>query len=298
MELKSEALRVALRAAIAGQTRELEQLLARHGGLPGRPNLKLAAAFGAELAEAPGAVAALLERFTDEDSLANDPRTYLPIAAAHAWMQRARAGRDVELAWRALRALAADPRAPVRLGTRQALYDGALREGGADALIVRAAGWLEEDEDRELELGAAALVIETLSDPQFQGAVRDHEGMLSFLSRAMERVANAPRAASRSEGRRRVLTSLPLALARVVAFVRAGERGFEWLRSECSQASHPDLRAALSKSLLELADDARSPGAAAIAELRKTLEASAKPVRDAARVRPGHGRGRRSRTVR
>ena len=298
VELKSEALRAALRAALGGRTRDLEDLLARHGGLPGRPNLKLAAAFGAELADMPGSLAPLLERFADEDCAPNDPRAYLPIAAAHAWMQRARAGHEVESAWSALHVLAADPRAPVRLGTRQALHEAALREGGADALVVRATAWLDDEQDRELEWSAAALVIETLSDPQIQGVVRDHEAMLGYLSRVMDAMASAPRAASRSEGRGRVLLSLPLALARVVAFVRAQDRGFEWFRGECSQASHPDLRAALSKALIQLTQDARSPGAAAIAELRKALEASAKPIRDAARVRPGHGRGRRSRAVR
>jgi hypothetical protein len=297
-EFKSEALRAALRAAIAGRTRELEDLLARHGGLPGRPNLKLAAAFGGELAALPGSLAALLDRFGGDDSAPNDPRAYLPIAAAHGWMQRARAGHEVESAWSALRMLAADPRAPVRIGTRAALHDAAQRDSGADTLITRATSWLDDDQDRELAWGAAALVIETLSDPQVQGVVRDHEALLSYLSRVMEGVVSAPRAAARSEGRRRVLASLPLALARVVAFVRTQDRGFEWFRGECSAASHPDLRAALSKALIQLAQDARSPGAAVIAELRKTLEASAKPIRDAARVRPGHGRGRRSRAVR
>src|SRR5262247_2863265 len=144
-ELRSEALRAALRAGLAGQTRELEDLLARHGGLPGRPNLKLAAAFGAAVADEARGVAALLDRFTNEDAAPNHPRAYLPIAAAHGWMARIEAGRDVEVGWTALQLLAADERTPVRLGTRQALQDAAVRGGDADTLVARAVSWLEGD---------------------------------------------------------------------------------------------------------------------------------------------------------
>jgi hypothetical protein len=46
--LKSEALREALRAALAGKPAALEDLMCRHGGgNDARPNLRLAAAFGA-----------------------------------------------------------------------------------------------------------------------------------------------------------------------------------------------------------------------------------------------------------
>ncbi|HEV3032763.1 MAG TPA: hypothetical protein VG319_14035, partial [Polyangia bacterium] len=58
--LRSEPLRAALREALAGRPVALEQLLVRHGGGPDpRPNLKLAAAFGDEMAAFDGQAAPL-----------------------------------------------------------------------------------------------------------------------------------------------------------------------------------------------------------------------------------------------
>jgi hypothetical protein len=296
--LKSEALLVALQAALAGDPKRLEELLARHGGLPGpKPNVKLAAAFGAELASAEGKVAALLTRLGSEDAAPDDARCFLPIAAAHGWTQRLREGRDVEAAWSALEELAADERAPVRVGVLDAIITFALREGGADALIARADQWLET-EQRELCFGAAALVIETLGDARVLTAVRDHEALLAYLSRATDKVAAAPRSAERSEGRRRVLTSLANALASVVAVVRGGDRGFHWFEAECERAKHPDVRAALSQALIRLAKIPQAPSASLVDGLRERLQGSAKPLRDPTLVRPGTGRGRRSRNTR
>src|SRR5262245_51866349 len=95
--LKSEALRAALEQALAGDCARLAELLARHGALPSpRPNVKLAQAFGAELASVPGAVAPLLEQLAalGEDDVG--ARVFLPIAAAHGWAGRIRTGRELE----------------------------------------------------------------------------------------------------------------------------------------------------------------------------------------------------------
>ena len=296
--LKSEALRAALQDALNGDPARLSDLLARHGGMPSpRPNLKLAAAFGAELGDLPGALAPLLKRLGDDDAAPDDARVFLPIAAAHGWAHRLRNEREVEPAWAALEQLAADERGPVRVGTLDALIGLSLREGGADALIARALRWLDSD-DRELCFGAAALVIEALADPRVLGATRDQEQLLDYLGRAIAKVADSPRSAERSEGRRRVLTSLPGALAATIALVRGGERGLRWFEEECGRAKHPDVRRAFSQALIRLSNIPQAPSGATVDGLRKALSDSAKPLRDPTLVRPGTGRGRRSRNTR
>lgn len=296
--LKSDALRSALAEALSGSPLRLEDLLARHGGMPGpKPNLKLAAAFGVEIAELPGSLSPLLTRLGGEDAAPDTPRVFLPIAAAHGWAQRLRAGREVEPAWRALAELSADERGPVRVGTLDALVTLATREGGADTLIERALGWLGED-DRELAFGAAALVIEVLGDARVLAVVRDHEALLGYLSEAIDKIARAPRSAERSEGRRRALTSLANTLASVVALVRAGDRGLRWFEAECERAKHPDLRAAFSHTLRRLNKMPQAPGTVVVDALRQALDGSAKPLRDPTLLRPGTGRGRRSRNSR
>ncbi|HEX5658189.1 MAG TPA: hypothetical protein VFX59_13385, partial [Polyangiales bacterium] len=232
--LKSEALLAALQEALRGSSTRLEDLLARHGGV-GRPNVKLAAAFGAEVATLPGPLAPLLHKLGGEDAAPDDARVFLPVAAAHGWTHRLREGLEVEAAWSALVELAADERGPVRVGTLDALITFAAREGSADQLIDRARQWLFV-EDRELRFGAAALVIEAIGDSKLLSVVRDHEALLTYLSEAIDVVADAPRSAERSDARRRVLTSLSLALASVVAVVRAGDRGLVWFEEQSARA--------------------------------------------------------------
>lgn len=306
--LKSEALREALESALGGETRALVALLCRHGGLPGKPNLKLAAAFGVEIARRPGTLVPLLQGLMADDAAPDQPRAFLPIAAAHGFTHRLREQREVEPCWAALHELAADPRGPVRLGTLDALREwasssvsaspaSAAREPAADALIARALGWLDDDE-RERMFAATALVIELFSDARVLRLLREPAALLEYLTLVVARIADAPRAAARSEGRRRALVSLPKTLAGVIALLRGPQGGFAWFSAECERVSHPDLRAAFSSALIELQRDPHNPGVAAIDALRDTLSASAKPLRDAARVRPGHGRGRRSRPTR
>jgi hypothetical protein len=101
--LKSEALRVALGAALAGRPAALEDLMCRYGGgNDARPNLRLAAAFGAEMAAVPGSGGRLLSRLGADDAASDTAQVFLPIAAAYGWVGRLRAGLDVEQAWPAL----------------------------------------------------------------------------------------------------------------------------------------------------------------------------------------------------
>ena len=297
--LRSEALRAALVSALAGKPEALEDLLRRHGNGDGaRPNLRLAAAFGVEISALPGGSAPrLLDRLGANDAAPDTADVFLPIAAAHGWVGRLRADREVGPAWDALAMLAGDERMPVRLGTLAALASFAGRPGGGDALLARAIDWLEID-DREICFGAAGVVVEVFADRQAMAALADPETLLDYLSRAIAAVAGAPRAAERSDARRRLLLALPRTLAAVAAGLRAGDRGAAWLEEECRNARHPDVRGALSKTVLILADKSSGQGAALAEGLRAALEGSAKPPRDPTRIRPGAGRGRSSRPMR
>jgi hypothetical protein len=295
--LKSEPLRAALAAALAGRPKDLETWLCRYGAGPQhRPNLRLAAALGAELASAAGPVARLLARLGANDAAPNTPEVFLPIAAAYGWVARLGAGRDRGEAWAALAELAADERAPVRYGTREALLTLALRPDGADELLASAADWLTI-EDRERRYGAAGVVLEVLADRRVVAAVGDPEDLLALLSRAIAEIALAPRSAERSDARRRLLLSLPAACIAVAAGLRGGDRGPAWLETECTNARHPDVRGALSDAIVALRHAPQGPSAALIQRLRQTLEGSAKPPRDPTRRRPGIGRGRESRRM-
>ena len=296
--LRSEALRAALKSALAGRPDALEELFRRYGDGHGvRPNLHLGEAFGAEMSAAPPTATRLLGRFGANDAAADTPDVFLPVAAAFGWVGRLRAEQDVGEAWAALAVLAGDERTPVRMGTLHALTSFAGRPGGARALLAQALDWLEL-EDREVRFGAAGVIVELFADRQALAAVGAPEALLEYLSRALAVVVDAPRSAERSDARRRLVLALPRTLARVAGRLRGGERGAVWLEEECRNARHPDVREALSKAILLLADKSSGEGAVLAAGLRAALEGSAKPPRDPTRIRPGVARGRTSRPIR
>ena len=291
-------MRAALKDAVAGRPAELERLLARSGAvLTGRPNLRLAAAFGAEVAALSSAVLPLLRRLGGDDAAPDTDRAFLPVVAAHGWAGRVRAGMDVEEAWAALAELAGDERAPVRLGARDALVVLGMRAGGADELVARALGWLDLP-DREVRFGAAALVADALCERGLLAALRDPEPLVELLSRWLGEVADARRSAERSDARRRLLVALPAALAAAVASPPSAQATQGWLRQACEEAVQSDAREVLSNVLARLRAPAQKLTPGVVEELRRTLEASAKPLRDPTRVRPGTGRGKASRRIR
>src|SRR4051812_30975741 len=76
--LRSEPLRAALTAALAGKPAALEDLLRRHGdGHGARPNFRLAAAFGAEMAALPATASRLLDRLGANDGAPDTPEVFL-----------------------------------------------------------------------------------------------------------------------------------------------------------------------------------------------------------------------------
>ena len=219
------------------------------------------------------------------------------MAAAYGWVGRLKAGLDVDQAWPALAELAADERAPVRLGTLDALSAFAVRPGGGDALVVHALEWLD-DEERDRRFGTAALAADIFANRQVLAGLADMQPLLDYLSRAIETVASAPRSAERSDSRRRLIAALPSALAAVVVGVAGDERGADWLEAECKAAKHPEVRAMLSEAILRSrANKTQGQSPAITARLRTALESSAKPLRDPTRKRPGTDRGKASRRV-
>jgi hypothetical protein len=295
---QSDGLRAALEHAVAGRPAELERLLARAGAVVTvRPNLRLAAAFGVEVATLPPAVLPLLRRLAAEDAAPDTDRAFLPIAAAHGWAARVRAGLDVEEAWAALAELAADERAAVRLGARDALVALGTRSGGADELLARGLSWLAI-EDREQRIGAVALVLDTLAERRLVAGLRDPAVLIELLSRALAEVASAPRSAERSDARRRLLLALPPALAGALASAASAEPAQAWFRKACGEAVQHDVRDVLSKALARLRAPGRGAAPGVAEELRRALEASAKPLRDPTRLRPGTGRGKATRRIR
>jgi hypothetical protein len=292
--LTSEPLRAALRDALAGRPAALSAFFLRHGGGPDpRPNLRLAAAFGDEMGGEVDARAAtrLLGRLAADDAAPDTPQVFLPMAAAHGYVGLLRARREPELAWAALRELAGDERAPVRVATHAALRGYALVDGRAGELVARGAEWLDA-EDREVRFGAAAVVLEVLGEHQALAASRVLPSALAYLGRVIGEAADAPRSAERSDGRRRLLAALPRALATAVAV--GGEEGAAWLEAECASARQPDVRAALSEAVIRVQAASSVIGR----RVRQALEGSAKPPRDPTRIRPGAGRGRGSRRTR
>ena len=295
---QSNNLRVALRDALGGKTAELERLLSALGAVvTAKPNFKLAAAFGVELSALPGTVAPLLRKFGGEDAAPDTNRAFLPIAAAHGWAGRVRAGREVEVAWAALAELAADERAAVRLGTLDALMSLAAHDNGMDDLLARATSWLDL-EDRDIRFGAAATVIEVFGQRRLFTTLRDHAGLLDYLSRVIAEIADAPRAAERSEGRRRLLVGLPPTLVVVLGDGGEGVAARQWFEVESARADHAAVRKILSDTLVKLGPSGHGQSSAVIEEMRRSLEGSAKPLRDPTRLRPGTGRGKASRRTR
>jgi hypothetical protein len=296
--LRSAPMRAALALALAGKPEPLEELFRRHGDGHGtRPNFHLGEAFGAEMSALPGNASRLLDRLGANDAADDTPDVFFPIAAAYGWVGRLRAERDVEAAWAALATLAGDERTPVRLGTLHALVLFAGRPGAGRVLLAHALDWLELD-DREVRFGAAGVVVEVFADRQVLATVADPEALLDYLSRTLAAVVGAARAAERSDARRRLILALPRTLAGVAGRLRAADRGAAWLEEECRSARHPDVRDALSKTILLLADKSAGQGAVLAQTLRAALEGSAKPPRDPTRIRPGAARGRSSRPIR
>ncbi len=295
--LKSEPLRRALAAALAGKPADLETWLCRYGlGAEPRPNLKLAAALAAELCAAPGAPR-LLARFAANDAAPDTPEVFLPIAAAYGWAARIAAGK------RRARRLARARRARGRRARHRCAWERARR-----CWRTRCGPTVAPSCCRPRRTGCSTTIASFATARPASCSTcwatagswhrsERREPLLEYLTSVIDEIAGAPRSAERSDARRRLLLALPAACGAAVVALRGGDLGASWLEAECMRARQPDVRSALSNAILGLRHLAPGPSAETIQRLRHALEGSAKPLRDPTRLRPGTGRGRDSRRM-
>jgi hypothetical protein len=293
--LGSAELKQKLSAAIAGKPNELAFWLARFGGMPStRPNLALASGFGAEAAAHGDKALRVLSLLAASDAAPDTAEVFLPIAASYGYAALIRRKTAVRPAWEALFALAADERPSVQRATAAALTQLAASTS-PDALIAEVDGWIGH-EDRDLRWGSLRVAVTVLAERHAMEAIGDREGWLDRLTRILTDLADAPRAAERSEARRRLLEALPPAIALVASSFRASPNGVEWLLAECERATQVDVRAALSSSIDLLRKRGASEKVEVLESLRASLASSAKPDRHAARRKEGTNRGKKEQT--
>lgn len=291
LALKSDDVRAALADALRGKASRLAELLARHGGLPGRANMALAAAFGDAVAGEGNAARAVLAALAREEAEADTARAFLPIAAAFGYAARLKS--DPRDAWDGVRELAADDRAPVRIGLTEALHAFSARAAGnVDLLVAHAAEWLELD-DRDHVYAAQAIALDVVAASRGLQGLENPSALTDWLGRVLEHVGDAPRADERSPARRKLLTALPAALAETASSLR---EGIPWLTERIADAPHPDLRAMFERAIDELRRGSRAQNAPTLEALRSALTSTKKPPRDPSRIREGTtGRGKKAR---
>lgn len=298
--LRSDDLRRALDDAAQRRPSRLAELLARHSGLPGpRPNLLLAQAVGDTLATRPAQEALrVLAPLADDVSAPDVAQVFLPMVAAWGYAALVRARSAETESWSRLAVLGADERAPVRLAAGHALASLAARDSRAGDLLVGAMdGWLSDTElgveDRDTRWGALATALDAIAERGALTTVADRARLLEVTSTWITQLVEAPRAAERSDARRRSFASISVAAAVFAKDIRGAADGIGWLEVECARARHPDMRRALEGSLDRLRKRGASQRAETLTRLTQALASSAKPPRDPTLER--HGTRRRGR---
>jgi hypothetical protein len=300
--LKSEALRAALDQALRGRLDDLQRLLARHGGMPSpTPNFELGAAFGAEIAGQKGDVTKVLNILAATRANAEMADVFLPIAAAYGWVALIHTSPDNPVAWEALHEFLADDRAPVRLGVQDAFLRLCGHPDHSAGLLTQALRWMDE-EGHKPQYDVAALIVQIFGNKTILGNLADKALLQEFLSRVLAAIANAPRSAARWDSFRRLLAVLPRSVAVYVASGGSSSQPARavqaWLKNECVIAQETPVRDVLSEAIVELRAPALGQATNVIDALRAALAGGTKPPRDPTRVRPGQGRGKRSRQIR
>lgn len=280
--LRSEAVIKALSAALSSEDRHLFALLVRLGDLPGpRPNADLAAAFASALAETGVKGEKLLREllsFDEHRAAGTSGEAYLPYVAAYVLAARIARDYDPRGSWDTLEALAGDTRKVVRDGVVGALIGLAPREDLAARFVSWTDGFLQ-----------AAVAIEALADRAVLDRVSDPEDVIARLDEALTLAEDAPRAAERSQGRRRLLEILEISIPRIAPRFPAV---LDWFVKR-SATKNPEIHAALEAALLRFGSSGLDN--TALDPLRRALDASIPPRRDPNSYRgPTRGRGRKA----
>ena len=297
--LRSEALRAALASALAGKPEALEDLLRRHGdGHGARPNLRLAAAFGAEISALPGAA----RRACSIGSARTTARPTRPTCSSRSPPRTGGSGGCGPIAtsarpgtrWRCSRETNACPSGWAR-------WPRWRRSPGVPAAGTRC--W------RGRSTGWSSTTARSASAPPAWSSRCSPTARRWPRSPTPRRCSTICRARSPRSPARRGRRSDRMRAGGCCS--RCPGRWPAW-RPACAPAiaarpgsrksagtpRHPDVRGALSKTILILADKSSGQGAALAQGLRAALEGSAKPPRDPTRIRPGAARGRSSRPMR
>jgi hypothetical protein len=265
---KPNRLEAALDEAIAtGSLTMLLDVFERRSNLPGtKPNLDFARAAGIAITARRGKADQLVR------ALFAQTNEYPLIVGAQVLAQRALAGVDAKRSMEHLHDLAGEPRHLVRIGVISAVRDVILARG--DDALAEFVAWT----DGYLH---AHVVLEALADRQVLDKLRSSEQLLARLEEAFVLADESPRAAERSQGLRSLREAMPGQVA-----VMAGRFGevIQWVEEKAAM-QRPESRdvvrntiVALRKAHLKDAEAARLLGA---------LEASAKPLRNQARIVEG-----------
>lgn len=272
-EGKTSKLEAAIDLAIAGGgIHALLDVLTRSSNLPGtRPNLDFARVAGLAIASRRAKADALVRALLSAEG------EFPVIVAAHVFAERALAGYDVRGSMQALHDLAEEPRHLVRMGIVAALR--AVMVGKGDEVLRELSSWT----DGYLH---AHVVLAAMADREVLDRLRSPEEVLARLEEAFVLADVSPRAAERSQGLRSLREGFP---AEVAVLAARFPEVVTWVEGK-TVVQRPETReviaqviAALRKSGLKNAEALR---------LSTALEASAKPLRDAARV--VHGTRKRS----
>ena len=282
--LRDPALLAAIEEAVAGDARNLIDLLPRKSGLPGlRPNYALAQAVAEQVAtyrrNGHGLVRFLCELDPDQ-APAESSRVFLPIVGAFCLAARWKLNFDRKGSMAGLQVMAEDDRRPVRDAVVQALRG--LVKADPASVLEALGGWM----DGYLQ---AAAVLDTLADRHVLDELTDAEPVLDLLSRAFVLAQSAPRAHQRMQGYRvlvRMLGEAPAAM-----MTRFPDQVSAWLTERATTKSR-DLRASIEQGI-ERARKA-GHGEARVEEVARALDESTPPRRDPRTyVGPTRGRGRK-----
>jgi hypothetical protein len=274
--LRSERLEAALERALAGSPEALLDALERSSGLPGpRPNLELARAVGAAIAQAGGRGEALVRRLEARGE------EFPAMVAAHAHAARMAEGKKD--AGEALQRLAGDARRLVREGAVDALraFLAARGEVGVSDLAAWTDGYLQ-----------AHVALDALSDRESLARLGAGAGseVIARLDEAFALADRSPRSAERLQGVRLLRQGLP---AQIASIAGRFPEALQWLTAQAA-AQRPETREVVAQAAAALRR-ASFPDTEA-ARLAAALAASAPAPRDPTRIVQGtrkRSKGRR-----